>query len=570
MKVFNVLRRWLLVLVCSVGSVCAMEKKVYMPDGTDVYECSHNVLTVDARLVEDGLFDEKKEGLFPAISERVNVIAEEIAGNVDKLTTQIRHQPDGINYFICMGDTKVGKSSFISALIRKYGVDLNIVPEIGSSFKSCTKNVELFKLHLPTSTGLASVVIADGSGSRDSGGWEQDLANILSMTPISEISSVHFLVFVTEANAEAPAIGLADALRQLGGRFPGIVINPNSCFTLVLTKGSADFNCERYFGELLPEASGLSYFKESGTMELLNKIGDKPDERILKFPRFSRVGEQDLYIQEAFAKRFGTADFGRFLYNFAVIPEINQGLRDLVRICHEEFSDNIRNEVPAKIGTRLFSLIEHARNSKSHTSAQLIDSFARVSNSLRNVDENDFVESVKNSLVPLGKLGDLDADTLFMNTYNSLFTLLRHLKVPIEIPSISGALGPLTDMFDKLANTETKVINVEWVDTERKRVGSNNGKLVFDRKKNRRWWVGGPILTNKETLSTTFNLTNGSIEISEIKNGNGEFVRDCIVGEHSNRRFAGRECNKYTYTPPKSWDNLVREFEIDSGWVENY
>ena len=399
----------------------------------------------------------------------------------------------------------------------------------------------------------------DTPGSDDSRGSVQELTQDILFSQIDNMLSVHFFVFVKESNTEITdgAVGLARTLTLLANKFPDI----KDQFTLIVTKGRK-FDASKRFSALLKKVEqGKTHFADENVKRLLRIIATDKN-RVIQFRR-PTTDDQDLsYLKDAVEESLKTASSGQFLYNLSLTPAVELSIQNLITNCNTGLADFIQTELLTNVEYKVADELNEAKDRKTKTIQQCKDGFNLQAGIFRSVRTERDLTSI---------LLDFNLNQNFTKNqyYLVLNTLQLYLKDKVReffVPgTLKGALSSLVHKFEEWGSVEPKVANVEWLDTGKKRVGSNDSVdgFVFDRKRNKRWWIGGPLLTQKKTICATFKLANESIDLVEEIIGD-EYLKDYKVGEHSNRRFEGRVDQESSYNPPKLWSDVARERKIDS------
>lgn len=527
MRVFNVLKRWLLVLVCAVSSVCAMEFT-----GEDV----------------------------SGFSERLN-------SQMSELSSQLKfHQenyPDAKNVVV-IGKTGAGKSTLITYLAGKL---LKVADGDDGFYLTSSSRAGNVKIGHDLGVGteaitpffdsVQGVIYWDCPGFDDPRGILPETQNtILIQQLFKSLSQLKVLVVVKEQDIKGRATEFWKLLKKME-IFAGQEAQLNECVSLAVTQRRDITDMRKRFGDL--QRSESEYLENSIVKVLIDLFVDNTSTRVSQFSFPSEVGDYDQHNREAILSNLGYATYVESLTcHVALSLESQEYVRRLAADYNTQIREFLIGDISQAIKAAVYGQISSAIERHDKMAEQLKELFGEYADRLTSLEPTNYVGGLKSLLTDLGLFSILD-DSRF-NLFSMLTTFGDLLGEALSVPDQwAEALEPIKQDLLRLRDTGS-VDGVKTALTRRTldHFYSNDGMKFRDRGKNKQRWDRFDV-TDGVTYERTTDFGNGLILKEDVKD-QLLYVVSRIRAERDNRSFKGDQ--DHISLSPRLLSDVERDYSI--------
>ena len=291
MRVFNILRRWLFVLVCFGGSVVAMDfakEDSYggVPVAKAVYADSANKKTEDF----ESILDNKRTELAELISK----------------------YPDA-SHVVFFGDTGAGKTTLANLLKGEVvvaeeidGDILLVAPGIHHGVGSGTKQICCYY------SESDNTCYWDLPGLRDSNGWEKDTFNaILRKQLFDSLPAAKLVVVAKKADITGRATNFGALLKYTVDVFPEDDLQ--LCSYLAVTQGKIT-NMQAFLNGILGKSESDIKLSDRSVNDLLTFIANNTALRTSNFSEPSDIGEYGVDVTQEMLDNLKSVEPRKLVY----------------------------------------------------------------------------------------------------------------------------------------------------------------------------------------------------------------------------------------------------------------
>lgn len=505
MKVFNVLKRWLLVLVCAVSSVCAMEfasGKVVegktLPRATAVYACG----AIETAVCEEGIG--KRTADFESILDRERAAFSE----------QISMYPDA-SHVVLFGDTGAGKTTLAKLLKGDVvvadeidGDILLVAPGIHHGVGSGTKQISCYY------SVRDNTCYWDLPGLRDSNGWEKDMLNaILRKQLFDSLPSAKLVIVTKKADISGRATNFGALLKYTVDVFPEDDLQ--LCSYLAVTQGRI-VNMQAFLEGILRNSGSDSKLSDRSVNDLLTFIATNSVQRTSNFSEPSDIGEYGLEFTQEMLENLKSVEARKLVYKAILQPETIHHVKSKAEEYNAQIVNFIGGDISQAIKEAVYGRISSAIARHDKTAEQLKELFGGYAERLVSLESMNYVGGLKSLLAELGLFPVLD-DSRF-NLFSMLTTFGDLLEESLSAPAmwVEASQPIIADLL-----TLRDAVSVDGVKNPRNNRTIDGfhtrDDMIFDRKKNKKRW-------------DRFNGTDG-VTFERVTNFGAIFDEDLILNE---------------------------------------
>ncbi len=465
MRVFNVLKRWLLVLVCAVSSVCAMEfTKGELCEGIPIAKvvCAEDM--------------SKKTGDFESIldSERT------------ELAEKISMYPDA-SHVVFFGDTGAGKTTLANLLTGREvlaekvkGRIILAASGVHHGVGSGTKQISCYY------SECDNTCYWDLPGLRDSNGWEKDTLNaILRKQLFDSLPNAKIVVVAKSEDMAGRATNFGALLKYVVAVFPEE--NLPFCSYLAVTQSDI-IDMQEFLGRMLEDSGSDSNLSDQYVNNLLTFIATNSVQRTSNFMKPSAIGAYGLEVTQEMLEKLKSVEAQKLIYKTVLQPETIHHVRDKAGEYNAQIAEFIRGDISQAIKAAVYGQISSAIERHDKMAEQLKELFGGYAARLVSLEPTNYVGGLKSLLTDLGLFSILD-DSRF-NLFSMLTTFGDLLGEALSVPD------QWAEALELIKQDLLRLQRAEMVDGLKTAINNRTADgfhtrddMIFDRKKGKKKWA---------------------------------------------------------------------------------